>query len=112
MMLLLSCFYEDDKVDVVDNNNGRGANLSPLDRRTILYLGEVEEGEGDNRQQRVWEYDDMVAIGEGQATKSDDFSEKFQTVIDPFLHFQKIILQFFSEKVGTKNFIKGAKSAI
>ena len=22
-------FYEDDKVDVVDNNNGRGANLSP-----------------------------------------------------------------------------------
>ena len=46
-------------------------------------MGEVEEGEGDNRQQRVWEYDDMVAIGEGQATKSDDFSEKFQTAFDP-----------------------------
>ena len=52
-------------MDVVDINNGRGANLSPLDRRTILYLGEVEEGEGDDRQQRVWEYDDMVVIREG-----------------------------------------------
>ena len=52
MMLLLSCFYEDDKVDVVDNNNGRGANLSPLDRRTILYLGEVEDGEGEDT---LWE---------------------------------------------------------
>ena len=70
-------------------------------------MGEVEEGEGDNRQQRVWEYDDMVAIREGQATKSDDFSEKFQTAFDPPPpHFRKIILQNFYDRYGC---IQGCK---
>ena len=38
--------------------------------------------------------------GTGHATKSDEFSEKFQTAFDPPPHFQKIMLHFLepSEK--------------
>ena len=36
-------------------------------------------------------------LGTGHATKTDEFSEKVQTAFDPPHHFQKIILQFFSE---------------
>ena len=38
-----------------------------------------------------------VSLGKGPATKSDEFSEKFQTAFDPPPpHFRKIILQIFS----------------
>ena len=33
-------------------------------------------------------------LGTGDANKTDEFSEKFQTAFDPPSHFQKIILQF------------------
>ena len=36
----------------------------------------------------------MLSEGKGGATKSDEFSEQFQTVFDP-PHFRKILLQFF-----------------
>ena len=36
-------------------------------------------------------------LGTGQATKTDEFSEKFQTAFDPIPHCQKIMVQFFSE---------------
>ena len=37
---------------------------------------------------------DVALSGKGGATKSDEFSEKFQMAFDP-PHFRKIILQFF-----------------
>ena len=44
-------------------------------------------------------------LGTGHATKSDEFSEKFETALDP-PHFRKMIKQFFSENVRKKTFIK------
>ena len=41
-----------------------------------------------------------------KATKLDEFWEKFQTAFDPSPHFQKIRLQFFSEKPSSKPCIK------
>ena len=47
-------------------------------------------------------------LGKGPATKSDEFSEKFQTAFGPQPpHFRKTILQFF-----LKALYKGQKSAI
>ena len=42
----------------------------------------------------------LALIGKGQATISDEFSEKFQTAFDPSPHFQKIKLQFFCNGYG------------
>ena len=39
-------------------------------------MGEVGEGEGDDRRQRVWEYDDMVAMREGLKKQSRNPSAK------------------------------------
>ena len=40
----------------------------------------------------------IFPLGTGQATKTDEFSGKFQPAFDP-PHFPKIILQFFMENV-------------
>ena len=34
-------------------------------------------------------------LGKGPGTKSDEFSEKFHTALDPTPHFREIMLQFF-----------------
>ena len=40
----------------------------------------------------------VLHLGTGDATKTDEFLEKFQTAFDPtLLHFQKIILQIYFE---------------
>ena len=39
-----------------------------------------------------------LQLGTGQATKTDEFSEKFQTAFDRLPHFRKIIFQFFFTK--------------
>ena len=36
-------------------------------------------------------------LGKPRTSKTDEFSEKFQTAFDPPSHFRKITLQFFSE---------------
>ena len=49
--------------------------------------------------------------GTGDGTKTNEFSEKFQTAFDPNPpQFRKIMLQFFPENVR-KNLFKGPKSA-
>ena len=48
----------------------------------------------------------------GHATKSVEFSEKYQTASTPPPHFRKIVLQFFSKNVQKKALYKGPKSAI
>ena len=46
-------------------------------------------------------------LGKGPATKSDEFSEKFQTAFGPQPpHFRKIVLQSFYGKRPKKPFIK------
>ena len=50
--------------------------------------------------------------GTGHATKSVEFSEKYQTASPPPPHFRKIVLQFFSKNVQKKALYKGPKSAI
>ena len=41
----------------------------------------------------------IVALGTHSPSKTDEFSEKFQTAFDPPPppHFRKVVLQFFSE---------------
>ena len=46
-------------------------------------------------------------LGTGDATKTDEFSEKFQMAFDPPPHFRKIMLQSFSGKAQ----FQGPKSA-
>ena len=51
---------------------------------------------GNTNEMRV-----ALPLGTGHATKSDEFSEKFQTAFDPPpSHFQKIILQIFYNGYG------------
>ena len=49
--------------------------------------------------------------GKGQTTKTDEFSDKFQTAFEPPLIFRKIILQNFVRKRLKKALYKGPKSA-
>jgi len=57
-------------------------------------------------------YFPLPLLGTGDATKTDEFSVKFETAFAPDPpHFQKIILQFFSENHAQKALFKGAKSA-
>ena len=46
------------------------------------------------------------------ATKTDEFSEKFQTAFDPPSHFWKIILHFFLKKALLQALFKDPKSAL
>ena len=48
----------------------------------------------------------LTPLGKGGATKSDEFSEKFQTAFDPPLIFGKLYCNFFSENVRKKPLIK------
>ena len=61
----------------------------------------------------------IICSGKGGATKSNEFSEKFQTAFDsPRLHFRKIMLQFFYDRYGCiyarrydDQIVKGFRSA-
>ena len=63
--------------------------------------------------QILWKYSERTQsasgvnndYGTGEATKTDEFSEKFQMAFDPTPpHFQKIRLQLFSENARKKPF--------
>ena len=49
--------------------------------------------------------------GTGDATKTNEFSEKFQTAFAPPPHFRKIMLQFLQKKALFKDLLKGPKYA-
>ena len=51
-------------------------------------------------------------LGKVGATKSDEFSEKFQMAFEPPPHFRMIILQFFLGKRPQKALYKDPKSAV
>ena len=52
----------------------------------------------------------IVTIVTGDVSKTDDFSEKFKSAFGPLPHFQKNMLQFFSEEAVFKALFKGPKS--
>ena len=39
----------------------------------------------------------LAGLGMPDTSKTDEFSEKFQTAFDPPPHFRKVMLQIFSE---------------
>ena len=53
----------------------------------------------------------ISSLGTGGATKSDEFSEQFQTAFDP-PSFSENYIAFFSENVRKKGLYKGPKPVL